>query len=150
MSISSPRHFASRRSRSTTADRRRAPTGAEPYPGRRADGSTEQKGAPMAKENGIRAEGQALLEEAGRLFEPAVELRRRIHAHPELGLHLPRTQEAVLEALDGLQLHVSTGVGTTSVVAVLDGDRAGPTTLLRGDMDALPMPEDTGLPYASV
>ena len=87
---------------------------------------------------------------AGRqLLEPAVELRRRIHAHPELGLELPRTQHAVLEALDGLGLAVSSGSATTSVVAVLEGGRPGPTTLLRADMDGLPMPEDTGLPFGS-
>jgi amidohydrolase len=76
-------------------------------------------------------------------------MRRRLHAHPELGLHLPDTQEAVLDALDGLGLEVSTGRATSSVTAVLDSGSPGPTTLLRGDMDALPMPEDTGLAYAS-
>jgi hippurate hydrolase len=55
----------------------------------------------------------------------------------------------VLDALDGLGLAVSTGSGTTSVVAVLEGDRPGPTTLLRADMDALEMPEDTSLEFAS-
>jgi hippurate hydrolase len=78
-----------------------------------------------------------------------VALRRRLHAHPELGLDLPLTQEAVLDALDGLGLATHTGGTTSSVVAVLDGDHPGPTTLLRGDMDALPMPENTGLPFAS-
>ncbi len=76
-------------------------------------------------------------------------LRRRIHACPEIGLDLPITQAAVLEALDGLGLEVRTGEATTSVVALLQGDRPGPTTLLRADMDALPMPEDTGLDFAS-
>jgi hippurate hydrolase len=93
--------------------------------------------------------GGVLLEEAGRLLPDAVELRRRLHRRPELGLDLPETQAAVLESLDGLPLDVRTGSGTTSVVAVLDGDRPGPTVLLRGDMDALPMPEDTGLDFAS-
>jgi hippurate hydrolase len=55
----------------------------------------------------------------------------------------------VLEQLDDLGLEVSVGKRTTSVTAVLAGDRPGPTTLLRGDMDALPMSEDTGLPFAS-
>ena len=55
----------------------------------------------------------------------------------------------VLEALDGLPLTVTTGTTSSSVVAVLDGDEPGPTVLLRGDMDALPMHEDTGLEYAS-
>jgi hippurate hydrolase len=90
-----------------------------------------------------------VVDEAGALLEDVVALRRRIHEHPELGLELPDTQATVLEALDGLPLAVTTGTSTTSVVAVLDGDEPGPTVLLRGDMDALPMPEDTGLEYAS-
>jgi amidohydrolase len=91
----------------------------------------------------------ALLAEAAALSDQVVALRRRIHAHPETGLDLPVTQATVLEALDGLGLGVTTGTATTSVVAVLEGGRPGPTTLLRGDMDALPMPEDTGLDFAS-
>src|SRR5262245_47624794 len=90
-----------------------------------------------------------VLDDARGLLDDAVDLRRRIHRQPELGLDLPKTQATVLEALEGLPLKVSTGISTTSVVAVLDGDEPGPTVLLRGDMDALPMPEDTGLDYAS-
>lgn len=78
-----------------------------------------------------------------------VALRRRLHEHPELGLELPRTQRAVLDELDDLGLSITTGTTTTSVVADLDGGRPGPTVLLRGDMDALPMPERTGLDFAS-
>lgn len=62
---------------------------------------------------------------------------------------MPNTQAAVLRALDGLGLSVRTGTAVGSVVAVLTGARPGPTVLLRGDMDALPLQEDTGLPYAS-
>lgn len=91
-----------------------------------------------------------VLEAAGGHLDAAIDLRRRIHAQPELGLDLPTTQAAVLEALDGLPLTVTTGTSSSSVVAVLDGDQAGPTVLLRGDMDALPMPEDTGLDFASI
>jgi amidohydrolase len=90
-----------------------------------------------------------LLAEADGLLDAAVALRRRIHAHPEIGLDLPTTQAAILEAIDGLGLTVSTGTTTTSVVAVLEGNDEGPTTLLRGDMDALEMPEDTGLEFSS-
>ncbi len=90
-----------------------------------------------------------VMEAAGLGLDDAVALRRRIHEHPELGLDLPQTQSAVLEALDGLPVRVATGTSSTSVVAVLDGDEPGPTVLLRGDMDALPMPEDTGLDFAS-
>jgi len=92
---------------------------------------------------------EGVVDEAGRLLADAVALRRRIHERPELGLVLPETQATVLEALDGLPVTTTTGTSTTSVVAVLDGDEPGPTVLLRGDMDALPMPEDTGLDYAS-
>jgi hippurate hydrolase len=90
-----------------------------------------------------------LLDEANGLLDHAVELRRRIHRHPELGLQVPRTQEVVLESLDGLGYRIRTGERCTSVVAVLDGSQPGPTVLLRGDMDALPMHEETGLEFAS-
>jgi hippurate hydrolase len=78
-----------------------------------------------------------------------VALRRAVHRYPELGLELPRTRDAVVAALADLPVQVHLGRSVTSVVAVLDGARSGPTVLLRGDMDALPMPEDTGLPFAS-
>jgi hippurate hydrolase len=78
-----------------------------------------------------------------------IELRRRLHRHPEIGLHLPRTQATVLEAFAELPLEVTTGRRTSAVVGVLRGARPGPTYLLRGDMDALPVHEDTGLPFAS-
>jgi hippurate hydrolase len=78
-----------------------------------------------------------------------IDLRRRLHRHPEIGLHLPRTQATVLEALADLPIEVTTGSTTTSVVGVLRGARPGPTYLLRGDMDALPVQEDTGLSFAS-
>ncbi len=90
-----------------------------------------------------------LLAQARDLQPRTVALRRAVHRHPELGLHLPRTRDAVLAALADLPLQVHLGVGTTSVVAVLDGARPGPTVLLRGDMDGLPVAEDTGLPFAS-
>ena len=96
---------------------------------------------------GIDSEG--LLSAAEGVLGDMVELRRAIHVHPELGLDLPRTQALVLEALDGLELEVSTGDALTSVVADLDTGRPGPTVLLRGDMDALPLTEDTGLDFAS-
>ncbi|TXK18878.1 M20 family metallopeptidase [Homoserinibacter sp. GY 40078] len=79
-----------------------------------------------------------------------VELRRRLHGHPEVGLHLPRTQAALLEAIDGLGLEITTGRELTSITAVLRGGRPGPVVLLRSDMDGLPVTEATGLPFASV
>ncbi|WP_091457866.1 M20 metallopeptidase family protein [Actinokineospora iranica] len=87
--------------------------------------------------------------DAAALADDLVRLRRRLHAEPEIGLDLPRTQEKVLAALDGLPLEITTGDALTSVTAVLRGGRPGPVVLLRGDMDALPVTERTGLAYAS-
>jgi amidohydrolase len=78
-----------------------------------------------------------------------VALRRALHRRPELGLDLPRTRDAVVAALADLPVQVHLGRSVSSVVAVLEGARPGPTVLLRGDMDALPLSEDTGLPFAS-
>jgi amidohydrolase len=77
------------------------------------------------------------------------ELRRSLHAEPEIGLDLPLSQRKVLDALDGLPLEISTGTQLTSVTAVLRGGKPGKTVLLRGDMDALPVTERTGVDYAS-
>jgi amidohydrolase len=88
-------------------------------------------------------------EEAAAISGELTELRRAIHAQPEIGLDLPRTQEKVLAALDGLPVEVTRGQSLSSVTAVLRGGRPGATVLLRGDMDALPVTESTGLPYAS-
>ena len=90
-----------------------------------------------------------LLAPAADLLPGVVELRRQLHLHPELGLELPRTQAAVVEQLEALGLEVRVGDRLSSVVADIEGGRPGPTVLLRGDMDALPMPEDTGLEFAS-
>ena len=90
-----------------------------------------------------------LLDTATTHLDDMIDLRRRLHRRPELGLQLPETQAAVLAELDGLPLEITTGTGCTSVVATLKGARPGRRVLLRGDMDALPMPEDTGLDYAS-
>ena len=88
--------------------------------------------------------------EAARALQPrTVALRRQLHKHPELGLRLPRSQAAVLHALEGLGLHVMTGDSCDSVIAVLNGAQPGPSVLLRGDMDALPLTEDSGLAFAS-
>ena len=90
-----------------------------------------------------------LLQDAQALQQRTVALRREIHRHPELGLDLPRTRAAVLESLQGLDLELALSDTTSGIVATLHGAEPGPAVLLRGDMDALPMPEDTGLPFAS-
>jgi hippurate hydrolase len=104
---------------------------------------------------GVRDDAEAIAPEL-------VGLRRAIHREPEIGLDLPGTQRKVLAALDGLPLEISLGTGLSSVTAVLRGEGAaalggrdarggdgGPVVLLRGDMDALPVTERTGLDYAS-
>lgn len=90
-----------------------------------------------------------ILEDAARIADEIAELRHDIHREPEIGLDLPNTQRKVLAALEGLPLRISTGRELTSVTAVLRGAMPGPSVLLRGDMDALPVTEATGLPYAS-
>ncbi|HEX6343401.1 M20 family metallopeptidase [Umezawaea sp.] len=88
--------------------------------------------------------------DAARAVQPrTVALRRQVHRHPEQGLDLPVTRAAVLEALADLPLKITLGERTSAVVAVLEGGKPGPSVLLRGDMDALPLQEDTGLDYAS-
>jgi hippurate hydrolase len=91
----------------------------------------------------------SFIEEAQILLPELVDLRRALHAEPELDLDLPKTQARVLEALEGLGLEITLGQKSTSVVAVLRGGKPGPSVLLRGDMDALPVRELTGLDYAS-
>src|SRR5579864_2660869 len=94
-----------------------------------------------------------LLAEARELLPDCIALRRRIHAKPELGLDLPLTTEAVLAGLAGLDVEIARGKSTSGLVVTLSGTRpgsqSGRTILLRGDMDALPMPEETGLEFAS-
>jgi hippurate hydrolase len=94
-------------------------------------------------------DADTLLREARELLPDAIELRRRLHANPELGLKLPETTAAVLESLQGLDLELRHSRETTGFVATLRGAKPGPALLLRADMDALPMPEDTGLAFAS-
>jgi hippurate hydrolase len=81
--------------------------------------------------------------------ERIVSLRRDIHREPELGFDTKRTAQKVLGALDGLPLDIQTGVAENGIVATLEGGGGGPTVGLRADMDALPIHEETGLPFAS-
>ena len=81
--------------------------------------------------------------------EKVIALRRDIHCEPELGFDTERTAEKVLAALDGLPLDIVTGVAENGIVATLEGEGDGPTVALRADMDALPIQEETGLPFAS-
>src|SRR4051812_14325434 len=93
------------------------------------------------------------LNEAKELLPAAVAIRRRIHRKPELGLNLPETTQAVLDGLVGLDVSIARGPSTSGLVVSLTGTKpgsqSGRTILLRGDMDGLPMPEETGLEFAS-
>ena len=90
-----------------------------------------------------------LRDEARDLLDETTALRRTLHRWPELGNDLPVTRETVLGALDGLPLNVTLHETTSGIAAMLDGGKPGPTVLLRGDMDALPLKEDTGLDFES-
>ncbi len=92
----------------------------------------------------------AIKQHADAVFPEVVQLRRTLHRHPELALNEHETARRVQKALaphDGI--HVQTGVHETGIVATLRGGRPGPTRLLRADMDALPIHEETGLDFAS-
>jgi amidohydrolase len=89
------------------------------------------------------------LQEAEALFPYLQSMRRDFHVHPELGFREIRTGGIVARELETLGLEVTKGVGKTGVVAMLEGSKPGPTVLLRFDMDALPIIEETGAEYAS-
>ena len=90
-----------------------------------------------------------LLADAEALQPWLVEIRRRLHRRPEIGLELPDTQALVVEELRGLGLTPHLGRSLSSVTAFIDGGSPGPTVLLRADMDALPVEEATGLDFVS-
>jgi len=92
---------------------------------------------------------ESLLDEAAAISGRIVALRRAIHAEPELGLETPKTRAKVRAELADLPLEWREGPSTTGAVAILKGGKPGPAVLLRGDMDALPMQEETGLDFAS-
>ena len=92
-----------------------------------------------------------LLDQARAIAGDIVSLRRAIHAEPELGLDTPKTRDKIRAALAHLPLKWREGPSTTGLVATLQGGAGeGRSVLLRGDMDALPMPEETGLEFASI
>jgi amidohydrolase len=90
------------------------------------------------------------IEDGEALLDDMIDLRRSIHREPELGLHTPKTTAKARAALAGLPLEIREGPSTTGFLAILRGPTNGRTVLLRGDMDALPLHEDTGLEFASL
>jgi len=91
----------------------------------------------------------ALVEAAQGILADVIAIRRELHRTPEIGNDLPRTQAIVVRELRALGLEPRTGTSTTSVTALIAGGRPGPAVLLRADMDALALTEDTGLDFAS-
>ena len=91
-----------------------------------------------------------LLQDARGIADRITALRRAIHAEPELGLETPKTLAKVRAELTDLPLEWREGTSCTGAVAILNGGKAGRSVLLRGDMDALPMTEETGLDFASI
>jgi len=91
---------------------------------------------------------QSILEQAQSMLPELQSLRRKLHQIPEFGLELPNTLEVILDEVSGLG-EITLGKSITSAVLHIKGDLPGPTVLLRADMDALAVIEDTGLPYAS-
>ena len=90
-----------------------------------------------------------LLSEALALKEETIRLRRDFHRHPELDLDVQRTAGIVAKTLTDLGLKVTTGLAKTGVVGMLHGSTDSPVLLMRFDMDALPILEETGVSYAS-
>ena len=87
--------------------------------------------------------------QADSVFSDVVRLRRQIHQHPELAFEEHETAALVKNTLEPLGLDLHTGIAQTGLIATLKGNKAGPTVMLRADMDALPIHEETGLDFAS-
>lgn len=95
------------------------------------------------------AQDAAALQALQNLQPKMVEWRRDMHQHPELGTHEVRTAKLVADQLRALGLEPRTGIASTGVTAILKGGKPGPRIAIRADMDALPVTEQTGLPFAS-
>ncbi|HTQ84904.1 MAG TPA: hypothetical protein VMI93_01730, partial [Candidatus Solibacter sp.] len=96
----------------------------------------------------VSAQDQKLKDEAASVYPQVRALYEDLHAHPELSAHETRTAALVAERLRALGYEVTEHVGGTGVVGILKNG-AGPTVMLRTELDALPVEEKTGLPYAS-
>jgi amidohydrolase len=107
--------------------------------------------APLSAAAGDAASAQRpeVAAAAQKLQQPVIEWRRDFHAHPELSNREERTSAAVAEHLRALGLSPRTGIAHHGVVAIIKGGKPGPKVALRADMDALPVTEQTGLPFAS-
>jgi len=106
-------------------------------------------GPVTAEDSPVRSQRPEVEAAAQRLQPKVVEMRRWFHQHPELSNQEEATAAKVAERLRALGLKPQTGVAVHGVVAIIEGGRPGPRIALRADMDALPVTEATGLPYAS-
>ena len=91
---------------------------------------------------------QELLKEASQYAQTLTQIRRELHQMPEFALNLPKTQARILKSIEGLG-EITLGKNLSSIVLRIKGGNPGPTVLLRADMDALKVVEETGLDYAS-
>lgn len=99
---------------------------------------------------GAQTNDAAVASATQRFSAEAIAYRHRIHQNPELGNREVKTAELVAEHLRRLGLEVRTGIAKTGVVGVLRGGKPGPVIAVRADMDALPITEETPLPFKSV
>lgn len=107
-------------------------------------------GAPLLGSQALAAPSQAQVAAAAKAVQPkVVAWRRDIHEHPELGNQEVRTSALIAKELKALGFEVRENVGKTGVVGVLKGGKPGKVVALRADMDALPVEEKTGEPFAS-
>jgi amidohydrolase len=102
----------------------------------------------ITEEGASMPSAQDLLKEAAKYSQTMVEVRRELHQIPEFALNLPKTQQKILQSIEGLG-EITLGRGLTSIALLIKGKNPGPTVLLRADMDALKVVEETDLPYAS-
>lgn len=90
------------------------------------------------------------VKEAEQLFPYTQSLRRNFHQHPELGFHETRTSEIIIRELERLGIELQKNIAETGVIGILKGKKPGPVVLVRADMDALPISEETNAEYSSV
>lgn len=116
-------------------------------------GSSLLQSRPRRDEGSILRSGEFLnddlLQRARSLLPEMIEVRRRLHRSPEIGLELPQTRAEVVRKLEQLALTPVPGFSVGSATAVIEGSRPGPTVVLRADMDGLPLEEASGLEFAS-
>ncbi len=90
-----------------------------------------------------------LLKQSKNLYEYVVNIRRKIHSHPELGMQEFKTSQLICEELDKMGIPYKKGIAKTGVVGLIEGREKGKVIGFRADMDALPLQEKNNVPYAS-